>query len=443
MFEKEEKQLQELGEHYNEMKIPDEIDEYILRGITQAKKKKQSRKRFMVGALVASVFIAFFLTSIRVSPTFANYVSHIPGLEKIVELVRFDKGLLSAIDNDLMQEVNVSDKHEGLEITVDAVIVDEQKMVLFYSLESDRDREQEFISLVNVSFGEKLPLAGISYGSIHENLKKGVPVSGSIDFYFDGDIPEQLTLSLGIETGESEKLASTWTLPFSIDKEKFAGLKEEIQLNETVEVEGQKVTFEKITILPTRVAVHVKYDENNSKELFTFEDLRLVDEKGEQWSGIANGITAQHISENEKILYLQSNYFNQPEELYLVFSSIRALDKDELEVVVDLENKMILKAPADGLLTNDVEKNGGDLVFWLSLTEEDDANMGYSLFDHEYKDSEGNVFHSNTSSTGTNHEEKTQRIGFVLENGEHLSPITLTIQDYPSRIKKDVRIQVK
>src|SRR5699024_5283218 len=142
-----------------------------------------------------------------------------------------------------------------------------------------------------------------------------------------------------------------------IDHENLANHKEVSPINETVSLEGQKITFKEIIVYPTKIAIHVKYDEQNSKELFAFDDLAIVNEKGEEWASI-NGISGQEYIKNEEFIFLQSNFFEQPEELYLQFSSIRALDKDQLDVIVDVEQERLLKSPDDQIELLEVSKRG-------------------------------------------------------------------------------------
>lgn len=46
------------------------------------------------------------------------------------------KGPMSAVENNFMQKVNVSDEQNGLKLTIDSVIVDETQMVEFLRLKN-------------------------------------------------------------------------------------------------------------------------------------------------------------------------------------------------------------------------------------------------------------------------------------------------------------------
>ncbi|MCT8139460.1 hypothetical protein H1D32_18170 [Anaerobacillus sp. CMMVII] len=135
-----------------------------------------------------------------------------------------------------------------------------------------------------------------------------------------------------------------WEISFPIDHRKFVGLKKEFKLNESVVFAGQQLTFKNVTIYPTRVEVDDEFAEENTMKITNFEDLKIVNEKGESWTG-TTGAIATHFSDNHWKLFLGSNYFHEGNELYLQATSIRALPKNEVEVVVDLQNKTIIKGP--------------------------------------------------------------------------------------------------
>ncbi|MFD2088951.1 DUF4179 domain-containing protein [Brevibacillus brevis] len=118
--------------------VPAEIDQYIRRGMEQAKELRKNRNRnrwIRVGSsLVACLFIFVFIFSVRLSPAVAAYVSSIPGMERIVEFLRDDKGLQLAVEHNLVQNIGASGSVEDVTFTIDQVLADEKRMVLFYTL---------------------------------------------------------------------------------------------------------------------------------------------------------------------------------------------------------------------------------------------------------------------------------------------------------------------
>lgn len=446
MFEKEEEKLQELKQHLDVIEIPSNIDTFIQSGIKAAKGKKRKSRSFQWRSLVASLLlISTLLTMINVSTSFAGYLSNIPGLEKIVEIVRFDKGLLSAIENDFMQPVGVSDEHNGLMITVDSVIVDEEKMVLFYTVKSNSDIDHLMlndIKLLDTTSNQELQ-ASISIGSIP--LVKGVPSTGTIDFHIkDLRWPTSMTLSFTMNEEQTDNSTHKWELPFTIDIDQYTGMKEEYVLNETVPIQNQLITVQKIIVFPTRIGIHLLFDPKNNTKIFNFDDLRIVDEDGEQWGSISNGVSATHLNDNEWIVFLESNYFKKQKELYLEFSSVRAIKKEELEVVVNVDQQKIVKAPSDGRILS-VETTGNDLTFVLMKDPNLDQRYTYSLFEGEFIDANGVGFSAESHFAYNQGDSDTQISGVVLPTLDFQNPITLTLSDYPSRLKEKeiIRIQIK
>ncbi|WP_236841304.1 DUF4179 domain-containing protein [Brevibacillus formosus] len=110
--------------------VPAEIDQYIRRGMEQAKELRQNRSRnrwIRVGSsLVACLFVFVFIFSVRLSPAVAAYVSSIPGMEKIVEFLRDDKGLQKAAEHNLVQHIGASGSIEDVTFTIDQVLADEK-----------------------------------------------------------------------------------------------------------------------------------------------------------------------------------------------------------------------------------------------------------------------------------------------------------------------------
>jgi hypothetical protein len=423
MFEKEEKELERLNTYFKDLSIPDDFgDQAIMKGIRKASKLKKRNRQINKMALLASILLFSFITSVKVSETMAAYVVNVPGMEKVVSLIRNDKGLLSAAENDYIQKVGVTDSHDGLKVSLDSVIHDERNLIVFYKYEATDESVDIFpkeIQLRNSS-GEELPFH-IEQGTIWTGNKGSLlevrfPLSSEIS------LPENLNLSFKFRLGSGESLEKEWNLPFTLDKDKFAE-KKIANLDKKVMVEDQEITIKKITMYPSQSEVHVNYNADNSKRIFGFNDLQLVDENGEVWN--STGVKTERISESESIFYLESNYFKKPKELYLTFNSIRALSKDELWVEIDPENEKIVKAPKDGKISK-VEKQKDELLIKLETRP-------YLFKEDLFLLPNGAGYYS-----GDNY------IMYSLPYSS-AKPIKLELLDYPASInsQKEVRIKVK
>ncbi|MGN7401206.1 DUF4179 domain-containing protein [Cytobacillus praedii] len=440
MFEKEEKNLSELKKMYEDLPFPeDKIDEAILSGFKKAKEVpevivKTRRKKWLLSGLIAAVFIIGFLTSIRVSPVFASYVSSIPGMEKLVELISDNKGLMLAVENKYIQEINTAQEKGGLKVTFDSVIADEKGMVIFQTIEAKKKQEKFYVNDLKLESadGTELELGSYSYGAHKPHGELRTKEMATMDFFFEEPLKtKEFILTFTVETNDYEE-----DFRFLFTLEKPLKATKTIEMNKTILIEGQKITIKNIKIYPLRVAVHVVMDPENSKKIFTFEDIRLVDENGEAWTKIANGFTASQLNDNEHILYLQSNYFKEPKELYLVMNKLQAVDQEDAYVKVDIENEKIINQPTgDHLALLDVKS--GSIILKLKTEEE----FNYSPFS-SLRDADGNEIELTSNYwTEDNHGER--EIGVEFPSGSYKNPLELKLSAFPSWIEGDIKIKVK
>lgn len=434
-----EENLKKYKERLDQVVIPEALEEAIESGFRKAYLEKRSHKRkkwWMSAALVAVLLIGFF-TTIRVSPAFAHYVAEIPGMEKIVELIRNDKGMLTAIEHDYFQGIGASEKKNGIEVVIDGAIADENGLVLFYTLKADEKQKYMVIERAKLkdANGKELEFSTASYGTPHYSEKGEKSFNGTMEYFFQEPLDEsEFSLELQVEGDDVKE-----DFAFSITLDNEIRTKKTYEINKTVSIEGQKVYVTEAVVYPLRVAVHVKTDPQNSKKLLEFQDLRLVDEKGETWSKISNGMVASNISDDETIYYLQSNYFNEPEELYLVFNKIQAVDKEVSDVVVDTEKVEILKQP-DGNRLRELRISGNDIIFNLYIEKE----FPYSLFSG-VKDGNGNEIEKTSGFWSSDREEQGfTEIGVTIPNLKgYPNPITLELSFFPEWIEGEGKIRIK
>lgn len=439
MFEKEEKDLSQLKKMYEDLPFPEsKIDEAILSGFNKAKEEpkgmdKPRQKKWLLSGLAAAIFIIGFLTSIRVSPVFASYVSSIPGMEKLVELISDNKGLMLAVENEYVQEINATQETNGLKVTLDSVIADERGMVIFQTIEAKEKQEKFYVNDLKLESadGTELHLGSYTYGAHqpHGELRK--KEMATMDFFFEEPLEtKEFIVTFTVETNDYKE---DFRFLFTLEKPLKATKK--IEMNKTVSIEGQKITIKNIKIYPLRVAVHVVMDPKNSKKIFTFEDIRLVDENGEAWTKIVNGFTASQINENEHILYLQSNYFKEPKELYFVMNKLQAVDQEDVFVKVDIENKKIINQPTGNHLSL-VDAKNGRIIFTLNTEEEFYYSPFISLRDADGKEIELSSNYWTEDNNGV------REIGIEYSPGSYKNPLELKLSAFPAWIEGDVKLKV-
>lgn len=444
-----------------DMPIPTGLDDHIQKGITKGIKAQKAWRFGKWSTLAACFLLAVFIISARVSPAVASVIHQIPGLGYIVEIINYDKGLQSAVENDFILPLGVSDEHENIVFTVDGLIMDEASLVIFYTVDNKRGEGSVDFSDVKLldDRGEPLEQVSISHSSLGDPDQDGDgKIQSRINVNFDNHtlIPDQLHLEIKLREISAEEpagaftnLSSTWKVIIPVDKEKFAGMKTVYEVNQSVVIEGQRITFEKVTVYPTRMVLDIFYDPANSKKIFYFDDLTLVNEKGEEWGEIWNGISGSRPDDNHDILFFQSNYFTQPQELYLRGKSIRAIDKESTKITLDLEKEKIVEGPS-GLVLEQVIKTPldreVDLIFSLKTNPLYDEQRGFSVFSSEFTDARGNSFNTIRQSTLThaNNSEYNQNLRITIpDNQSYQAPLTFQIQDFPSRIMGEFNIKIR
>ncbi|WP_438351207.1 DUF4179 domain-containing protein [Paenibacillus sp. FA6] len=462
-------------------KLVDRIEVAITEGIRQgqtkmAYRKKQRRRRF-AGAIAASILLFSCLFTIKVSPVFAAIVGDIPGLQKFVDMINntSDKGIKLALDHDFIQPVGVSDEHEGMKFTVQGIIADDSRMIVFYDIqlpENDYPVRLDRFSLTDIS-GEKLQ-ASISYNDSREadqDFQEAGIQRGTAEFELPQGVslPSEVVLKVLLTNLESTNTSNVtkdmivgneeipvtglgdvggteFNVNIPIDQEKFAALRHEYILGETIQIEGQKVTFSKAVVSPLRVSLYMDYDDHNSKQIFGPGDIQLVDDEGTVWRNISGSMG---VGRNHPVYHFESPYFKEPKWLTIEGSWFRALDRNQMSVIVDTEKGEILQAPDEKLnlykMTN-LEK-ALKLDFSLSILDPED-NMMYNLFDSEFTDANGKRYPTADleeiiSGYFEGRSMREQHSLYYIEKDSYAQPLTLTVYDYPAYIREAYKIRIK
>ncbi|WP_277587366.1 DUF4179 domain-containing protein [Psychrobacillus antarcticus] len=434
MYEKEEEMLDISNKKLELVAVPDQlVNNAIQQGILQAKAKKRKRKKTLWAFSVAAILILTFVTSIRVSPAFASAVSTIPGMERFVHLIQFDKGMKAIVENDYYESIGITQVKNNITFTVDGIIIDETGAEVFYTIEAPHSlKNMDYQEIRLFNNGQEL-MSSISYDlpdqeQTNRKVDKFSFVFGEIEQF------KNTKFELQFEVKQPNK-ATSFNIPFTLKKEIKPG--KIYTLNETVEIDGQQIKINEIKLYPLRVAITLEFDEQNEMKILQFEDMRIEDENGEIWSSIRNGITGFGENQNkENTYFLQSNYFKEPKELYLKFDRVQALPKEESYLLVDFAKKLILEQPSHRKIeVLNVGSNTIELKY--SPIRE---NHTYTLFSQGENAIGGVVDIPMQSSWG---EEEGQFAEVSLDAKGIINPVKIDFIAYPNYLNGSVSIQIK
>ena len=439
MFEHEEQQLRKVRAKLEDLPIPDvQLDDAIQQGFIIAdsewRMKRRKRRKSLWTVAIAAIFLLAFVTSIRVSPAFANVVASIPGMGKLVEYIQYDKGLQGIMDNEYYQSVHASQMKDDLTLTINGVILDESGIVISYTLEAPYSiKNLNYKGIKLYHNGEEMPPGAMSYNNPnqkHTNRREDL-----IQIVF-GEKPslrgQDFVLELQIDNAKETVFSLPFTLPQEVKKGKV------FVVNEEIEVENQKMTIQEVTIYPLRVEVKMAFDESNTMKVLSFEDLRIEDDKGEVWSSIENGFSGQGFSEEGRAFYLQSNYFKQPKKLYVKLNKIQAILKDESYLLVDLQKNEVLKQPSDGKF--EVTTMTPMMLEGRVREEAIESKHSFFLF-YTAEDADGDEV-DHASQGNWNYEGyENYNIEFVKQ--PYKNPIRIDFGAYPNYINGDISVELK
>ncbi|MFD2333255.1 DUF5643 domain-containing protein [Cohnella sp. GCM10020058] len=250
-------------------------------------------------------------------------------------------------------------------------------------------------------------------------------------------LPDVLGLSVKLRN-------ATYTVSFPVNKKLFAGNERTIPLDETIDVDGQRIVIQKARISPLRIAIEGYYAESNTKAIFGGGDMRIVDDAGKEW-GLPN-FSLGAAEKNEAHFEFKSSYFRKPKKLYLTGSWFRAVFKGKLHLVVDTDKKSIVEAPDGQVTVGNVNGSFGKtfITFELTRSRKDD-NMGYMLLAEPFVDAagkRGTATARGTSMEFAGGEYMREEDRYELSSGDYVQPLTFDVYMYPPYIEKPYRIEI-
>jgi hypothetical protein len=434
-YESLETRLQARKTEYDTISVPNMSTSLAVQtGINQATRKHKTRMRWIMSSISVAAFVFLFTGYIRISPTFAGFVKQFPGMEGIVNIIIPDKGIMTAMDHALTQKVGITDEHDGVSLTVEGIITDKSRMVIFYKIRGLKDapKSSYSIDLLDEN-GTRLPV-GFSSSPTNSVIEDQV-FNDVLDVMLPSDIdpPDKLSLVL---TPKDKTLSAQWKVTTPIDKNLTKGMEKNININETLMLDGQSIHIKQATIYPTRLVLDVQFDANNTKKIFGLSDLQLVDEEGHAWK------TDTSIGDETRSIHFESMYFSIPKKLTLQGSGFSGMDKSQLDLSVNLNSKKIIGGPT-GLKFVTSKLEGKDLILQFDILN--DMKNSYVFSFTEVKDSADNSYDvisstmDRTESTDENH----SRMSFTIENGAALKDkIKIQISSYPMKVKAPFSLDI-
>ncbi len=396
-----------------------------LAGTTErALRRLQKRERFRRGSVrtlvgVAATFLIFVL-GVNFSVPVAYACSKVPILKELAAAVTFSRSLTDAVNNEYVQPLYLKQEKDGVTATVEYLIVDQKQVNVFFRLDSEKYAALSAEPEVRDATGEHFE--GCSYGLNDWNVKNGELQSVTID-YFENDVPDGLRLKLKVQDmsfapdGVMEEVAlENSSEDFLMQEEyeepeyltefdfllefdpAFTAAGKVIPVNETIELDGQKILITDMEIYPTHLRVNVEDVSENTawmRGLYFY----IETDWGMKFETITNGILATGDADSPMMSSYRadSSYFYEAKRLKIVITGAEWRYKDMEKVYVNLETGETESLP-EGVtfLGADRRENG-----WVMEFKGESRELGHThqLFQMKYYDAAGNEYFMNSMET--------------------------------------------
>lgn len=375
---------------------------------------RQKRKNFVFRPLIGFVAsFALFVFWVNVSTTVADACSGIPVLRELAEAVIFSPSLEDAVKNEYAQHLNLFDQDGDASAKVEFLIVDQKQVNIFFRVFSDKYNELYVDPQVSGVEKELESWCMVPHsGDGEEGELQGVTVE-----FIESDVPSSLKLELDIRAGELlEEVPVTEEeefYPSGSSEEEYIGHLEfvlefnpqftaggkMIEVNQTVELEGQKIIIENMEIYPTHMRINISDDEENTAWMKDL-DFYVKTALGKKFEPVKEGLTATGDGKGKTMTSYRadSTFFYDAKEIELVINGAVWLRKDMEKVYVNLRTKESDPLPEGVELLMTEEKRLGWVVRFKNKYWEKDHFHQIMLSD--YYDKEGKEYSFNSWGHG-------------------------------------------
>lgn len=353
--------MNRMNEYQRMMEELDVIVPKLEDTVIRAKKRRRKNRiyRSMVG--MAASFV-LFAGAVNFSTAVADACSRIPFLKELAEAVTFSRSLTDAVENEYMQEVNLAQKDGDVTAKVEYLIVDQKQVTVFYRLDSDAYSQMRGTPKVFLTDGSNPPPC--TYWTNNGDMPSGQLQSFTIDFD-QHDVPGSLRIKLDVrdcsilytENHDDKELENVETedceeLEYDEKTEKvyiahfefllefdplFTASGKEVDVNQTVVLDGQKIIISKVCIYPSHIRIEVLDDTENTAWLKGL-DFQIVVDGDEIFEPVSNGVFATGSEGTPAMASFRadSSYFYEAKKIELVISGAEWLKKDAGKAYINL-----------------------------------------------------------------------------------------------------------
>ena len=224
-------------DRFDKLEVPTNMEDKLRDSLNNIPVKKKKSIRGRVAALIIVVILLGYNMD-----TLAYYGKQLIQYENIMD------GTLSEL-NDLGNGQIIDKSYtfkNGVKITLDAIMLDDNKMIVFYSINDPHgDIENIFTTgpYIVGAFGQDYNGGG--QGIIDESLEK-------VNWIMYYDSPRFYETNMKFNISLDDEFAE---IPFKLDRNKAMGHSIKININEKIELDGRNITIQSLMASPTSTVI--------------------------------------------------------------------------------------------------------------------------------------------------------------------------------------------
>lgn len=427
---------------YENIEIPKDLDFIVRKTLKEGRNKRRNKVILNISTVAAGIFIVFTL-AVNLFPKVAYAASLIPGVNKLVELVTWDKGFNNAIDEGLTQEINFEEEKEGITLKVESLAGDWKKLWINYSINdgsgkiNDSNGMPRYNAEINVKLPKQYKEVGCYYGtgSLNEN-GEGIMDIGFPQFIESFTLEFKIYKNSGemIEIGEeipTSNYLAVFEIPIKLDESVFnSPLNSVIINNKAIETEIGNILIDNIKSSKTRTIMTFNLD-SEIYDYMGFENPMLVDDKGNEYK-ISNSYISSDDNGNKTIEFSGEIKLGI-KELEFKCDGVYYARKDNREIVINLKEKRV--EPNDYGFTFALDDKGESINDkQVIIKSEEVKGASFSIVDNSYNNyDEETLKEQGQSFYGSDEEGYTTQIYFKVLN-PNVEKVTLELE----WVKKDM-----
>ncbi|WP_410772652.1 DUF4179 domain-containing protein [Fontibacillus sp. BL9] len=435
----------------------EQLNAAIRNGIKRGKQRRQRVTFLRRSGIVAGALAGFLLLfavwqlepSVKTGAVMGSSGSNIPDYVQTL----MTSNMKPAADHGLYQPVNRMAEKDGYRVTVDGVLADSRKMIVFFTTENlaaNGSKSDLTPKLIGPDGKEMIMPRFISSGqAVHdENISHSYYAVSFVDgwstpdhFTFSGQISKDL---------DPDAKQTTLEVPVQIDSGKYAEMERIVPIDQSATIQGNKITIAEMILTPLTTKVQIESDyASRYKSLGQIKNVKLYlgETKKDQFQYFLISRHAEYKIRDGKAslsaLHFDSLYYSDWNEVTLRGTGFSETSYTEREVAIDTEKKQI-KTSDSPIQLEDVIQGKNSTEIRLQYERKDSDIAFFLELQNYFSDNNGAQFSIKDGYPNYYSDESTVTISFYLKPGQYAQPLTFTLTSATeSDIKQPLEVNIK